>query len=334
MASLAEIRARLQAADSNKGGQSTGGGDRSIYPHWNMEEGKEAVLRFLPDGNTKNTFFWAERAMIRLPFNGVKGEMDSKQVMVQVPCVEMWGDACPILAEVRTWFKDKSLEDMGRKYWKKRSYIFQGFVRENPIGDDKTPDNPIRKFIIGPQLFTLIKGALMDPELEELPTDMLRGLDFRVAKTSKGGYADYNTSKWARKESALTEAEQAAVATHGLYDLSTFLPKKPSAVELKVIKEMFEASVDGQPYDTERWGQYFRPAGVQAPGSVTHAVDGHGDAYEVPATKPALKVAAPVPASDFDEDDVPAASAPVAKPAASGQNAQDILAMIRSRQAK
>ncbi len=69
MASLAEIRARLQAADSNKGGQSTGGGDKSIYPHWNMEEGKEAVLRFLPDGNTKNTFFWAERAMIRLPFN-------------------------------------------------------------------------------------------------------------------------------------------------------------------------------------------------------------------------------------------------------------------------
>ena len=153
MASLAEIRARLQAADSNKGGQSTGGGDKSIYPHWNMEEGQSATLRFLPDGNTKNTFFWAERAMIRLPFNGVKGEMDSKQVMVQVPCVEMWGDACPILAEVRTWFKDKSLEDMGRKYWKKRSYIFQGFVRENPIGDDKTPDNPIRKFIIGPQLF-------------------------------------------------------------------------------------------------------------------------------------------------------------------------------------
>ena len=333
MASLAEIRARLQAADSNKGGQSTGGGDKSIYPHWNMEEGKEAVLRFLPDGNTKNTFFWAERAMIRLPFNGVKGEMDSKQVMVQVPCVEMWGDACPILAEVRTWFKDKSLEDMGRKYWKKRSYIFQGFVRENPIGDDKTPDNPIRKFIIGPQLFTLIKGALMDPELEELPTDLLRGLDFRIAKTSKGGYADYNTSKWARKESALTEAEQAAVATHGLYDLSTFLPKKPSAVELKVIKEMFEASVDGQPYDTERWGQYFRPAGVNAPAGSAATVDGHGDAHDTSA-KPAARSA---PASNFDEDVDTAEKSFAAEPVAAAkpaQKAEDILAMIRSRQQK
>jgi hypothetical protein len=332
MASLSEIRARLQAAEGNKGGQgSQGGGDKSIYPHWNMEEGQSATLRFLPDGNTKNTFFWQERAMIRLPFNGVKGEMDSKQVMVQVPCVEMWGDACPILAEVRTWFKDKSLEDMGRKYWKKRSYIFQGFVRENPIGDDKTPDNPIRRFIIGPQLFTLIKGALMDPELEELPTDAMRGLDFRITKTQKGGYADYNTSKWARKESALTETEQAAVEAHGLFDLSTFLPKRPTDVELKVIKEMFEASVDGQPYDTERWGQYFRPAGVNAPAGGNSGVT---EDDIVAASVPVVKAApAPVAASPFDdEEEAPVATAPVAKPAAAGGNAQDILAMIRARQ--
>jgi hypothetical protein len=326
MASLAEIRARLAASESKQGGNSTGG-DNSIYAHWNMEEGQSATLRFLPDGNTKNTFFWQERAMIRLPFNGVKGEMDSKQVYVQVPCMEMWQETCPVLTEVRTWFKDKSLEEMGRKYWKKRSYIFQGFVRENPLSDDKTPENPIRRFIIGPQIFTVIKGALMDPELEELPTDLLRGLDFRISKTSKGGYADYNTSKWARKESALTEAEQAAIETHGLYDLSTFLPKKPGEAEIKVIKEMFEASVDGQSYDTERWGSYFRPAGVSAPagsnpGSV--AVD-----EDVPA--PAAKVA---PASSFDDDDVPTSAvttAPVEAKAGT-QKAEDILAMIRARQ--
>jgi hypothetical protein len=166
----------------------------------------------------------------------------------------------------------------------------------------------------------------MDPELEELPTDYMRGLDFRVAKTSKGGYADYNTSKWARKESALTEAELAAVDTHGLFDLSTFLPKKPTDVELRVIKEMFEASVDGQPYDTERWGQYFRPAGVGAPGGST-------DESAAPAAPaPVARTAAPV-AEDppFDMEDAPAAAAPVAAPKAT-QNAQDILAMIRSRQ--
>ena len=331
MASLAEIRARLQAAESNKGGQSSGG-DNAIYPHWNMEEGHSATVRFLPDGDPKNTFFWVERAMIKLPFAGIKGEMDSKQTQVQVPCVEMWGDACPILAEVRTWFKDKALEDMGRKYWKKRSYIMQGFVRENPLSEDKTPENPIRRFIIGPQIFTLIKAALMDPELEELPTDLMRGLDFRITKTSKGGYADYNTSKWSRKETALTEAEQAALQAHGLFTLNDFLPKKPNEAELKVMKEMFEASVDGKPYDPERWGQYFRPAGVAAPSASSTSAP-VVDEEAAPAPVAPVAKAAPA-ASSFDEDDT-AAATPVAKPAASGgQNAQDILAMIRARQNK
>jgi hypothetical protein len=248
----------------------------------------------------------------------------------------MWGETCPILSEVRAWFKDKSLEDMGRKYWKKRDYIFQGFVRENPIADDKTPENPIRRFIIGPQIFTSIKSALMDPELEELPTDYLRGLDFRISKGSKGGFADYSSSKWARKESALTEAEQAAIEQYGLFDLSTFLPKRPTEVELNVMKEMFEASVDGQSYDTERWGQYFRPAGLSAPatsGTSSSAAAPAAAAEDDDPFSTPTKVAAPAaPVSSFDEDDVPEASAPVATPAASSDKAQDILAMIRARQ--
>jgi len=327
MASLAEIRARLQAAESKQPGQSSGG-DNAIYPHWNMEEGASSVLRFLPDSNTKNAFFWAERQMIRLPFNGIKGEMDSKQVIVPVPCVEMWGDSCPILAEVRTWFKDKSLEDMGRKYWKKRSYIFQGFVRENALADDKAPENPIRRFIIGPQIFATIKSALMDPELEELPTDLQRGLDFRITKTAKGGYADYSTSKWARKESALTEAEQAAVDSFGLFDLSEFMPKRPGEVELKVMKEMFEASVDGQPYDAERWGAYFRPPGVSAPAGTSAPTP----ASSTPAPKVTEAASTPAPTSTVEADEPAVATAPVEEKPASNQNAQDILAMIRSRQ--
>ncbi|MFZ4600612.1 MAG: hypothetical protein ACOYNN_18365, partial [Terrimicrobiaceae bacterium] len=169
-------------------------------------------------------------------------------------------------------------------------------------------------------------GALMDPELENLPTDYSAGLDFRIAKTQKGGYADYNTSKWARKESALTEAEQAAVEKYGLFDLSTFLPKKPTAVELNVIKEMFEASVDGQPFDAERWGQYYRPAGMSAPVGIA-AADADED---TPVSKPAAKAPAPV-VNDFD-DEPAVASAPVSTPAGGSKKAEDILAMIRARQ--
>jgi hypothetical protein len=169
--------------------------------------------------------------------------------------------------------------------------------------------------------------------LDELPTDYLKGLDFRIAKTSKGGFADYSTSKWSRRERALSDQEKAAIETHGLFDLSAFLPKKPTDVELKVMKEMFEASVDGEAYDMDRWGQYFKPAGM---GQAT------GDPNR-PAAPRAAAPAAAAPAADEElpwEDSAPAAPAPKAEaapaPAAGGtesaSRAQDILAMIRNRQ--
>jgi hypothetical protein len=320
MATLAEIRAKLQAQETRSSGGDRPVGDNAIYPFWNLEQNKESTVRFLPDGNGDNTFFWAERLMIKLPFAGIKGETDNKQVQVQVPCMEMYGETCPILSEVRGWFKDKSLEEQGRKYWKKRSYIFQGFVVEDGLKEEGQPANPIRRFIIGPQIFQLIKSALVDPELEELPTDFARGVDFKLVKTSKGGYADYSTSKWSRRERPLTDAELDAVKAHGLFNLNDFLPKKPGDVELKVIKEMFEASVNGDAFDKDAWGQYFRPAGMSAatgdPNKGTSVADHDVDPDEAPA-----KASAPAPKAET-------ASAP----ASGSGRAEDILAMIRNRQ--
>ena len=322
--SLAEIRAKLANQENRTQGGNTSGGDNGIYAHWNIAEGTTARVRFLPDANPNNTFFWAERLMIKLPFAGIKGQVDSKNTFVQVPCVEMYGAACPILAEVRTWFKDPSLEEMGRKYWKKKSYLFQGFVRDNPMAEDKSTENPIRRFIISPQIFNLVKNALMDPELENLPTDYEGGLDFNIKKTSKGGYADYSTSTWARKESSLTAEEAQAIEQFGLYNLTDFLPKQPSDAELKIIKEMFEASVNGEAYDPERWGAYYKPAGLR------NDTMSSSTAQSTP-TQPAAPVARPAPV--VEEDDVePVATAPVVEAKPSSQRAEDILAMIRNRQ--
>ena len=111
---------------------------------------------------------------------------------------------------------------------------------------------------------------------------------------------------------------------HGLFNLSDFLPKKPTEADLKVIKEMFEASVDGQPYDAERWGAYYKPYGLDTPNAAPKA-----DAESAP-------VAPAVVAEPVDEDDTPAPTATVSAPAAetkpSSQKAEDILAMIRNRQ--
>ena len=336
MASLADIRAKLAAMESKPGSSNNQAqSDNAIYPFWNIEEGASATFRFLPDGNEKNDFFWVERQMIRLSFPGVVGG-ENKPVTVQVPCGEMYGDTCPILTEVRPWFKDPALEEMGRKYWKKKSYIFQGFVTENPLNEDR-PENPIRRFVIGPQIFNIIKSALMDPDMENIPTDYLNGTDFRLSKTTKGQYADYSTSKWARKERSLDETELAAIDKFSLFDLNEFLPARPTADHYTAIAEMFEASVNGDLYDPARWGNYYKPYGVEVPASAPSPTLQKASA---PVAKP---TPAPVAKPVVDEDeDAPFDAAPETKveakptpaPAASDgakKSADDILAMIRNR---
>jgi hypothetical protein len=328
MATLAEIRAKLKSTEVNRSTYNTGG-DNAIYPHWNIQEGQEAVVRFLPDKDPSNTFFWTERAMIKLPFNGIKGQADSRPVQVQVPCMEMYGKTCPVLTEVRPWFKDKSMEDMGRKYWKKKSYIFQGFVLQNPLTEDTNPENPIRRFIIGPQIFNIIRSALMDPEMEELPTDYVRGVDFRITKTSKGGYADYSTSKWSRRERALDETERAAIDKYGLHNLNDFRPKEPTDAEVKIIKELFEKSVEGEAYDLEKYGQYYKPAGVSYQPTSNGSSANASNTTEAPVVKTtSASVASAVNTETSITTATPATTGDSAK------RAEDILKLIRSRQSK
>jgi hypothetical protein len=241
------------------------------------------------------------------------------------------GSVCPILSEVRPWFKDPSLEEMGRKYWKKKSYIFHGFVPEDGLDEKEKPENPIRRFVIGPQIYKLIHAALLDDEFTELPTDYVNGFDFRLKVGSKGGYADYSTSTWSRRTRPLGEEERAAIDKYGLPDLSDYLPKKPNDVELKVMVEMFEASVNGEAYDVERWGKYFRPYGISesdAPAAptatvapvVTAAPVVHTVEEDLPWDEPAGIVNAYTP---------PPAVAEAAP--ASDSRAADILAKIRNR---
>lgn len=321
MASLAEIRAKLSEMESKNSNTAKTSADNAIYPFWNIDEGQNVTFRFLPDADSNNTFFWVERQMIRLTFPGILGG-ENKPVTVQVPCGEMYGDSCPVLTEVRPWFKDSSLEDMGRKYWKKKSYLFQGFVIENPLIEE-TPENPIRRFVIGSQVFNIIKAALMDPDMENIPTDYVNGTDFRLNKTQKGGYADYSTSKWSRKERSLSQAELSAIDQYGLYNLKDFLPARPSAEQYTAIAEMFAASVDGEQYDLSRWGNMYKPYGLepQSTTATVQAASAPAQRTVKPAAGESTKVATP-PAASIDAD---------ATGDKSKRSADDILAMIRNR---
>lgn len=326
MPTLAEIRAKLQQNSNNNSPA-----DNAIYPHWDIQTGQTAVIRFLPDADQNNSFFWVERSMINLTFSGIKDDAASKPLSIQVPCMEMWGMPCPILTEVRPWFKDKNLEDLGRKYWKKRSYLFQGFVVDSKLQENKVPENPIRRFIINGQIFNIVKNALMDTEIEEIPTDYVRGLDFKIIKTSKGEYSDYSTSTWARRERALSADELAAIEKYGLFDLKEFLPKKPGEVELKVIKEMFEASVNGEAYDTKLWGSYYRPKGIAVNNNDETSNNDSGSSDYEPKQEVKHVNIKPVPAASNVDDEVLTTNAETQTDDSASARAKAILDAIRNR---
>ncbi len=348
---LDEIRAKLQALENRKNPSNfSGGGDKTTYAHWNMPEGTSSIQRFLPDANPDNTFFWAERQIIKLPFPGIKGQDENKPIIVQVPCIEMWDGpkTCPILNEVRPWWKDKSLEDTARKYWCKRTYYMQGLVKQDPLNEQDPPANPIRKFIIGPQIFAIIKAALLDPEMgPHSPVDYINGVDFVISKTSKGGFADYGTSKWARKESSISEEMMASINEHKLVDLSTYLPKRPTAEQLAIIFEMFQDSVDGELYDPSKFSQHYKPFGFESADDAdggerqrvartTSVAAPQTTRIQVPTTR--LQVEKPVVAETVDENDPPfdvdtpeVVTETVKTEAKAEKSPQEILAMLRNR---
>ena len=323
MATLAEIQAKLLAQAAKTENKTSGAysGDNASFPFWNIPENTSASIRFLPDADPDNTFFWVERQIIKLPFQGVTGK-DDRPVEVQVPCVDMFGDTCPVTAAIRPWWKDESKKDLARTYYKKKSFLFQGFVVASPFEEQNVPENPIRRFVINPSIYEIIKNSLMNPEMEDMPTDYVGGRDFKLTKTKKGEYANYGTSQWSFKTRALNADELAAIEQHGLYDLKSFLGTRPDRDGIEMIKAMFEDSLAGRPFDTASYGAVYRANGQR----------GDGGGASAPAA-PAVSAASHfVPASYNAAPAAPAA--PAAAPAADGgakPNAQDILARIKQR---
>ena len=330
---LAAIRARI-AQEENK--NTNNYNNNLTYRFWDMKPSQTAVVRFLPDADPKNIdSFWAEKQVLKFPFNGIVGG-HNKPVYVTVPCVDMWKSdypqGCPVRSQITPWYElakqtnDEDLKKKANLYWKKYSYIMQGFVRTNPIAEDlaNLPENPVRIFNVNKQIKNLITAGMADPEFGDYsPTDYDHGTDFRITQTRKGEYADYSTSKFSRNESPLTTEELESIDKYGLNVLSDFLGKKPSPEELNAICEMFQASVDGEAYDPARWGKFYRPAGVKADGTVESGSTTTENDEEVVQT--AKTVAAPkAPATPVVTKEETTSTAAKATSA-------DILAMIRNR---
>ena len=109
-----------------------------------------------------------------------------------------------------------------------------------------------------------------------------------------------------------------AIETHGLFNMSDL--QAILQVEVKVMKEMFEAPVDGEAYDMDRFGHYFPREWRQE-----QVIPSKGRNCSVaPVVGSALPPEPEVTAPVAEEASMTEASAPLGK-------AEDILSTIRAR---
>lgn len=286
MTSLAQMRAQIKKQaerTQNNGNASRKFGDGASYPFWNIPLDSTAEIRFLPDGDPDNVFFFQKREVIRLPFEGVLGQSD-KRVEVQVPCNEMFGGKCPVIETIRPWWNDPAKKDLARVYWKKASFIYQGFVVKSELTEDEVPENPIRRFVIGKSIHDKVLAHINDEDVDVAPTDYEMGSDFRITRTKKGDFSNYDSSSFARRARALTQEERDAIEKFGLSDLKEFKGTPPTEDHLRAIAEMMDDSVNGRPFDMAKYGKYYRPFGFSYEGA--DAATTTSTAASTPASTP------------------------------------------------
>ena len=358
MVDLANMRALLEKANAKDDSNTSTyvKGPSVTYPHWDIPVDSRAIVRFLLDNDETNQYFWRSISTRKLPFTKILGgTIKSKDgaFSVTVPAFNFTqkeplsvpeshiftNKEDPIQQLTSSWWNDGKQEQY-RIYKRKVNHVYQGFVRVNPITDDVTPENPIRRFTLNKELHQKVVDMLMNPKAKHIPTDMENGRDFEIVRTMNGSYSDFGSSSFSFDEDALSEVELNAINTHGLYTLSDYIPKKPTSEELEMISEMFEASLADRPFEVRRWGAHFKPWGVEFDATITsQVVTPQAEAEQIKAA-PSLatsdllaklkgehgttETVAPVITPVVDE-----APAPVV--AKSTQNAQDILAILKQK---
>jgi len=208
----------------------------NYYPFWQMPEGTQAVVRFLPDVNEDNPMgFMVEKYMHNLVINGEKKN---------VPCMKMYGEECPICKVSKTFY-DKDDKENGKKYWRKRQYLTQALIVKDPLPkneDGESYEGKVCCIALGFQLYQIINDAIMsDDELSAMPYMFKDGVDFIIKKSKQGEYSTYALgSKFMRNSRSLTD-DEVALATAEMIDLSTLLPKQPT---LEFLQESLSAALN------------------------------------------------------------------------------------------
>lgn len=247
-----------------------GGGDQSwklFYPFWKMADDTVATIRFLPDLDEENGLgFLVENLQHELIVNGEKK---------RVACLQMHGEQCPI-CELSRQYYDAEDTVMGKKYYKKKSYIGQILVIESPIEHEQS--QLVKLIDFGPAIFKQVQAAFQSGDLEEAPYELKGGYNFRIKKTKSGQYASYATSSFAPKQ---TDVDDSVIDAMQLYDLKAY---RTPYTDRATIEAMLAADQTGQSYSGGNDGGEHTPAPA-APAPVAPAPVAPAPAAPAPAAQ-------------------------------------------------
>ncbi len=263
---------------------------KKFFSFWKTPDDTQCVVRFLPDLDDENPMgFLVENLTHTLVINGEKKT---------VPCLSMHGDSCPICELSRQLYDEKN-EELGKKYYRKKSYIGQVLVIEAPMDHDA---NQLVKLIdFGPKIFKIIQAAFQSGDLEEAPYELKGGYNFRIKKTKAGQYADYGTSSFSPKQS---DVDDGIIEQMELYDLKEY---RAAPIDRATLEAMLMADRTGAAFNESSNG------------------GNSNDSDDQPAPAPVAKAesteSAPTPASTTSDSPAPAGKA------------ADVLAQLRARAA-
>lgn len=225
---------QLKNAFSSKTSSNENADWKKFFPFWKMDNDTTVVIRFLPDLDEDNGLgFLVENLTHELIINGEKKK---------VPCLSMYGESCPICELSRKYYDEKN-EDMGKKYYKKKSYIGQILVIECPFEYDHEP--LVKLIDFGPKIFKQIQSAFASGDLENPPYDLKGGYNFRIKKTQSGKWADYGTSSFSPKQ---TDISDDVIDVIELFNLSDYRTKQ---VDRATLEAMLLADQTGSNFENE-----------------------------------------------------------------------------------
>lgn len=254
---------------TNEGG---GGGDQSwkkFFAFWKADMDTVSVVRFLPDADEENPMgFLVENLAHELVINGKREK---------VPCLKMYGEECPICTLSQGYYDEKSPdhnEALGKKYYRKKSYIGQVLVMETPIEHDA--EQLVKLIEFGPAVFKQIQAAFQSGDLEEAPFELKGGYNFRIKKSKSGEYASYTTSSFAPKQ---TDVGDDVIEKLDLMNLADF---RTARVSRDVVEAMLMADQTGAQFGDAK------PAAPQAqkPAASTPKATPADDAPSEPTAAP------------------------------------------------